>query len=57
MSKISEHFREDEILDDDYLFQKWMEEGQEKEYEAWLEQEAEKASFENVFQLTGTYPF
>ena len=59
MSAIKNHFHEeitkdqDDMIDDSYRYEKWKEE---QAQEAQLEQEAEKAEFFKIFDLTGTYP-
>ena len=54
MSLIKSHYheeinsRQDDHVDEEYHYNKWLEEQ--------LEQEAEKAAFFETFRVTGTYP-
>ena len=64
MSKIKEYYFEeiaqgiqeskDEFADDEYQVEL---EEMENQLEECIEKDAEEASFENVYNLTGTYPF
>ena len=66
MSRIKEFYFEeinrineiDNMIDEEYMYQLWLEKNQEDEFiEQYYEENKERIEAERIFSLTNTYPF